>query len=211
MLVTRGYGTGSGSGTGPCETLVLVDGLGITLDRTPIKTNILSDNIGISVNKELYGININKEQLLSTTLDNNLVNLTMRQEPIAIKLSGGSIIVPEGDIMRKICAENVGGHRMVTVNENGEILHADSDLILDGKQTIGMTLQAALQGSECEIAITGDEVIEPSWNWITTSSIYLGDDGILTQTAPTSGFVLIVAVPLTSTSIRVRIEMPIFL
>ena len=209
MLVTRGYGT-CGS-VGPGGTLVLVDGLSLTLDQTPIKTNILSDNIGISINKELYDININKEQLLKTSLDNNALGLTMRQEPIAIKLSGGSIIVPEGDIMRKICAENVGGHRMVTVDENGEILHADSDLILDGKQTIGMTLQAALAGSECEIAITGDEVTEPSWNWITTSSIYLGDDGVLTQIAPTSGFVLIVAVPLTSTSIRVRIEMPIFL
>lgn len=210
MIVTRGYGTATGSG-GPGDTLVLVDGLDVQLKQSPVEVGILSDKIGIDINKELYSININRTPLINVDVAGDSINTTLKQQPISINLSGGSIIVPEGDIMRKICAENVGGHRMVTVDSNGEILHADKDLILDGKQTIGMTLQAALAGSECEIAISGDEVIEPSWNWITTSSIYLGDDGILTQTAPTTGFVLIVAVPLTSTSIRVRIEMPIFL
>lgn len=210
MIVTRGYGTATGSG-GPGGTLVLVDGLDVQLKQSPVEVGILSDKIGIDINKELYSININRTPLINVDVAGDSINTTLKQQPISINLSGGSIIVPEGDIMRKICAENVGGHRMVTVDSNGEILHADKDLILDGKQTIGMTLQAALAGSECEIAISGDEVIEPSWNWITTSSIYLGDDGILTQTAPTTGFVLIVAVPLTSTSIRVRIEMPIFL
>ena len=209
MLITRGYGTCAGDGPG--GTLVLADGLNVSLQQSPMEALILSDNIGININKELYSININRTPLVNVDVDNNDIDLKMKVEPISIKLSGGSIIVPEGDIMRKICAENVGGHRMVTVDENGEILHADKDLILDGKQTIGMTLQAALQGDECELAISGDEVTEPSWNWITTSSIYLGDDGVLTQIAPTTGFVLIVAVPLTSTSIRVRIEMPIFL
>jgi hypothetical protein len=73
-----------------------------------------------------------------------------------------------------------------------------------------MSLNAAVADGAVATAVTG-RVAEPSWNWNTNLPIYLTGMGQLTQSLPTSGFALQVAVPTSATSVIVAIKTPIFL
>jgi len=191
--------------------IVLVDGLNMTIDQSSMEIRIPSDSLNISIPSDVIGLNVSSD-IIDLNVSSDDIALSVIPDALNIEISGCTKVIPAGDtIMIKTAAENVGGHRIVTIDSIGDVLHADKDLIIDGKKAIGMTTQAALAGNQVIIAISGDEITEPSWNWDTNKPIYLGDDGVVTQVAPTVGFVLIVGVVLSPTSIRIRIEMPIFL
>lgn len=189
---------------------IIIDSLRIQIEDDTVNIAVPSDILSASLLDDRLDTSI-QLATLSLGIDTSDIVADLQDDTLTITISGCTTVIPEGKLMIKIAAENVGGHRIVTIDSVGNILHADSDLILDGKKAIGMTTQSALAGSQCIIAISGDEVTEPSWAWDTSKPIYLGDNGVMTQTAPTVGFVLIVGVVLSPTSIRVRIEMPIFL
>lgn len=52
-------------------------------------------------------------------------------------------------------------------------------------------------------------VSDESWNWVRGSPIFLGTNGTLTQTAPLTGYLVVVAKVLDSKTIFVQIEEPI--
>ncbi len=75
---------------------------------------------------------------------------------------------------------------------------------------LGVTLGAALAGDPVNVAVSG-EVTEPSWAWAEDMQIFLGVDGALTQTIPTSGALLVVGVATAPTTILVGVKFPIIL
>lgn len=104
----------------------------------------------------------------------------------------------------------VGGHRVVTSLSDGTVVHADVTNPAHVLNVVGMTLGAAASGASVQVAMQG-RVEEPSWAWVAGSPIYLTGLGLLTQTVPTSGYALQVAVPLSPTSIVLMVKMPIAL
>jgi hypothetical protein len=48
------------------------------------------------------------------------------------------------------------------------------------------------------------ELEEVSWNWDITKPIFIGINGLLTQTPPNSGFSCIIAYPVTTTKIFIN-------
>lgn len=89
--------------------------------------------------------------------------------------------------------EALGGHRIV-IAENGAAFYADNTT--KPGQVVGMTRHAASAGEDILIQFAGD-VVEPSWSW-SPGPIYLGIDGLMTQTRPLAGSVIRVATALTS-------------
>ena len=57
----------------------------------------------------------------------------------------------------------------------------------------------------------GGKMTEPSWNWDLDKFIYLGTNGLLTQTPPAAGFLLEMGWPINSTTILVDIKLPVLL
>ena len=103
-------------------------------------------------------------------------------------------------------AENLGGHRVVTV----EGYYASKDTANDKFKVLGITTGAVNSGETATVTTYGT-ITEPSWEWTIGTPIFLSTNGQLTQTAPTSGFRLIIGKPQTATSIFIDISEPLIL
>lgn len=91
---------------------------------------------------------------------------------------------PVGGIATRIAGENIGGHRAVTVGADGKAYLA-SPVEAQAQAVFGVTTGAAVTGASVTIQCAG-VLSEASWSW-TPGPVWLGTDGVLTQTVPTSG------------------------
>lgn len=101
-----------------------------------------------------------------------------------------------------IAAVPLSGHRVVTTDTNGQLVYASSDTPAHRHGPLWVTTAAALAGDSIECVSLG-EVVEPSWTWTPEAGLYLGLNGVLTETAPSSGFAVQIAVAITATTIFV--------
>lgn len=101
-------------------------------------------------------------------------------------------------------------HHVVLVGSNGKAQYASSSNQLHAGRALGVTLNSASADGALTVRRSG-AIIDSSFNWIAEQPIYCGLDGVLTQTVPTSGFIQIVGVAETTTSMNVEIETPILL
>ncbi len=117
-----------------------------------------------------------------------------------------------GNILSKIAGAALGGHRIVYIDSAGKAQYASNQILSDSVRTLGMTLGAAILDAAIDIQTFG-EITESSWTWTLGQSIYLGVDGLLTQTPPTSPalFQRVVGFPLSATSIFLSMRDPIVL
>ena len=143
------------------------------------------------------------------------VNIEPRELNVAIQpqenavnvLTGATIINNYGsDTVAITAAENLGGHRIVTV----EGYYASKDTATDKNKVLGMTTGAVSSGAEATVQVSGF-IEESSWNWNVDLPVFLSTNGQLTQSAITSGFSLIVGKPRTPTNMFISISEPIIL
>jgi len=106
-----------------------------------------------------------------------LTTLTVGQGPAGAQ--GAS-----GDLLERIVSTAIGGHRVV-VSIGGEIFYADATNDAHRGHVLGLTLNAASAGGTVQIRSSG-EVLEPSWTWTVDDPVYLGTNGVMTQTPPTA-------------------------
>ncbi len=96
--------------------------------------------------------------------------------------------------------EDLGGHRAVVFNASGQAVYADQTETDHAGRIAGVTTGAATSGSAVTIQRTG-EMTEPGWSWNPESPLYLGTDGMLTETPPTSGVLQSIGHAVTATKI----------
>jgi hypothetical protein len=101
-------------------------------------------------------------------------------------------------------ATALGGHRAVRLAADG-VRYADKDS--SAAACVGITTGAVSLGAEVTF-VTAGNMEEGSWTW-SLGPVYLGADGLLTQTPPSSGVVLQVAYALSATVLNVAIRQPI--
>jgi len=104
--------------------------------------------------------------------------------------------------IHRTAGEALGGHRVVAVNAIGQAVYASSNSTLI---PIGITLGAASAGADVAIQIAG-EMKEPSWSWDVASPIFLGADGVLTQSPPGLGMLVFVGYPTGRTSFFIEFD-----
>lgn len=112
-----------------------------------------------------------------------------------------------------IAGVTLGGHRGVVLNAAGEAIYADSSTNTHSNKFFGVTTGAANVGTVVTVKIFG-ELTEPTWSWTPDQPIYLGNNGVLTQTvpiSPSSTFSLIIGVAVTATKIYINPMPPIFI
>jgi len=105
---------------------------------------------------------------------------------------------------------NISGGFVVQIVGTNLVDYADKDDSSSMNNVLGITTNAAIQGSQVNVQV-GGELVEPTWSWTVGMPIYLGNAGQLTQTVPTTGFLLQVAIPTSSTSLIVGAKQPILL
>lgn len=107
----------------------------------------------------------------------------------------GAVVVTAG--------EALGGGRVV-MHENDEAFYSSSDVQSSMDKVIGVTIGAVIIGAESNVRASG-ELIDSSWSWA-SGPIYNGLNGIMTQTVPSTGFVLQIATALSPTKILINIK-----
>jgi hypothetical protein len=90
-----------------------------------------------------------------------------------------------------IAAETISGHKVVAANGSGLAVLASPASAL-ALSVIGVATGAAQMGAPCTILTTG-EMQEPTWAF-TPGQVWLGANGSLTQTPPSSGFIVCIGV-----------------
>lgn len=118
-----------------------------------------------------------------------------------------------GTTIEKMAAMPLGGHRIVRSTGTNMADYADNRFADHGDDILGLTLEAAASGATVRIA-NGNEVTEPSWNWIPQQPIFLGENGVLTQTPPepdgTAAFIVEVGFAQAPTVVMVRVGTSIY-
>lgn len=98
----------------------------------------------------------------------------------------------------------LSGHRVVTPLEDGSLDYASNDNPGHLAAPLWVTATAAGTGGEIEFVVIG-LMTEPSWSW-TPGPVYLGVNGVLTQTppaAPAAAFLAQVGFATSATSLFV--------
>jgi hypothetical protein len=74
---------------------------------------------------------------------------------------------------------------------------------------VGVSITAATSGGNVTVAGTDHIVEDSSWSWTPETPVFCGTDGVLTQTAPTSGVLMVVGLAHSSQILVVRFGQPI--
>lgn len=110
----------------------------------------------------------------------------------------------------KPAARPLGGHRAVYLTPDNDLDYADHTDPQTVPTLLGITTQATTAGDTPTVVVYGD-LTEGSWTWTPGQYVYLGANGQLTQTPPTTGTAYILATAVTATHIFVNIREPIAL
>ena len=112
------------------------------------------------------------------------------------------------------CLENMSGHRAVILDSSGtKVIYASSDTLSHGNAVIGISTNAAIANDNVMVIRDG-AMMEPSWTWIPDQAVYLGLDGVLTQTPPSYPsdlFLLVIGFSVNPTTLFIKIGEPIIL
>lgn len=146
------------------------------------------------------------------------VTLTSRAAQIALTTRQYSITVaapgPQGKAGSSIttvtvtAGETISGHRAVRI-ANGIAWLADSSDLAQIGQVSGISATAAIVGTSVDIQV-GGEMTEPTWAF-NPGRIWVGTNGLLTQTPPAVGFQQVIAQAISATHIIINIDSPFVL
>jgi hypothetical protein len=111
-----------------------------------------------------------------------------------------------------VAGQDIGGHRVIVTDADGEAIYADNTIAAHANAATKITLGAALTGDDLTAQLIG-RITEPSWNWVVGGTIYVGTNGLMTQTPPVSPAVFSKPIAVAETATRVLIiqEPPIML
>ena len=117
-----------------------------------------------------------------------------------------------GNINTVVAGGTIGGHRVVYLDAAEKAQYASNQTAVHATVALGLTLAAAVLDDPVDVQTFG-MVTEPSWTWTLELPIYLGDNGLMTQTPPVSPalYQRIVGFPVTTTKMFVDFREPVFL
>ena len=104
----------------------------------------------------------------------------------------------------------LGGQRVVRATTAGKVGYVDPSDPTQAHAAIGLTMGAAADGAPINVQFSG-EMTEPSWSWTANQPIFVGTNGIPTQTPPATGFQGPIGVATSATSMVIQIKSPIVL
>lgn len=108
-------------------------------------------------------------------------------------------------------AAALSGHQVIALDLSGLAIYATSDDVSLAFRVVGISTGAASSGASITVQ-DKDVMTHGGWSWTPGQLIYLGLNGVLTNTVPVSAtFILVMGKALSATSILVGIQPPIAL
>jgi hypothetical protein len=147
--------------------------------------------------------------------ESDTVSLDLMQTvpALSLVLSNVLIVTPSGPAtyvyINMVASQNISIHTVVAPDGTGGVVYATNNNPSQVGKPMGIAWNSATSGNQVQVITTG-EVDESTWNW-NPGEVYLGINGGLTQTPPTSGILQVIGVALTATRLSVGIQLPIIL
>lgn len=91
-----------------------------------------------------------------------------------------------------------------------QCLLANPGLSEHAGRRIGLSLNNANIDDTVNILLLGLSPVNPNWNWVEGIPVYVAERGILSQSPPTSGYLIIIGYPRETNSIFIDPIFPIF-
>lgn len=116
---------------------------------------------------------------------------------------------PSGaSVVTYVAGEALGGNRVVKANGSGQAVYA-TNTDAASQHLLGVTTEAVSPGANVGVQRSG-VMVEPGWLWTPNQPVFLGVNGVLTQTYPTGALLsIIVGFALTPTSIHLSPREPV--
>lgn len=136
------------------------------------------------------------------------------QQPIFLNPGtvGAGAVNSGFEFVYRPAAVAMGGHRVVCFDPLFEFIYASNDNPAHVGAAVGVTTGAANAGS-IATAQTMGALTESSWAWVPRLPVYLGTNGLLTQSVPTiaggAAFLQQIGVPVSATELLINIQLPI--
>ena len=89
----------------------------------------------------------------------------------------------------------------------GLVYHPALATPADGVNVYGIAANAAVDGDTVEVHTQGP-MTDASWTWV-AGPVYVDDEGVLSQTAPTTGWIVTVGMAIAPDTIDIHIQLPI--
>lgn len=169
--------------------------------------------LSIEEGNRALSVVIMQEKIIPQVISDEEINVEIVEDPIIVEISaapGEKGDPGSGATVDKVAGEILSGQRVVIVDTNELIYYADKDTISHSNKVLGITKSAGVIGGSIEVQYAS-EFQDPSFSFDMTKPIYLGNNGLLTQVYPTTGFVLYVGFPVATDTIMIAIKIPIIL
>lgn len=110
-----------------------------------------------------------------------------------------------------VAAEALGGHRAVKIDANGQAAYASNTDAASSSAFLGVTTGAAVMLDLVSVQRAG-AMTEGTWNWVVGQPVFLGTNGLLTQTPPAApAFSLVVGFATAPTTLFIAPREPVAL
>lgn len=174
------------------------------------RINVIEDSIKLSVMEENNRLIVIEESPI-VEITENVTKVIVPEEKIILNIYDNYVNHPLNEISSEVVYKsggNLSGHRAIKIEDN-KAYYASNTILSDAYKIIGISTGASMIDEDCIINTFG-ELTEPSWNWEEGKPIFLGTNGTLTQTCPSSGFILQIATVINSKKIFIDIKIPLF-
>lgn len=163
----------------------------------------VQQNLGINVTDGKTVVNVGYPQNVTLDIAAMQPSINVEDKPLTLDVQGnlgGSI----GTEITLVAGQNLSALRAVTTNGSGDAVYA-SNTSLSNALVVGITKTATAIASQVQIVPSG-LLVDLFWNW-TKGPVFLGTNGMLTQTAPTSGAIVVqIGRAITPTHLQVDID-----
>ncbi len=172
-----------------------------TLD-TSVQLKIIENTteLEVVVNDNLTTEVRNEVSILEVTVPNDI--------SIDIITDNAQLIVPGTNRITFTLGDTVYSGRAVEVNNQGLAILASSTG--SGFGIIGVAVQSGTVGQKIEV-VTYGSFTDTSYNLIPDEPLFLRENGIISQSPPSTGVTVVIGSAITPTTMFIRIEQPIYM
>lgn len=125
-------------------------------------------------------------------------------QTLTISSTGGGGGSGDGVVLPMIAATTIHGGRAVASNPD-EVYHPELATAADGPRVIGIATQSVTATDPVDVRTSGP-ITDPAWSWV-AGPVFVGDAGVLSQTAPATGWVVSVGNAISSNTIDVNVKL----
>lgn len=192
----------------------------IVIAEENLHLTLTEETLDFTLEEATFDVTISEEETLDFTLSEDTLAFTLGEETVDVTIAEEEVVNFEIDeviiqqerviadrITKTVKAQDPVSALRVVVEEPAGIRYAQP-AIEDVYRILGVTQTSGLAGDDVIVA-TFMELYDASWNWDLQKPIYLGANGTLTQTAPTTGMLVIVGFPNTVTGIIIDTQEPV--